>query len=85
MASKPDQVIEKMVEGRLNKKFYQDSCLLEQPFVKDDKVTVGQHTANVAKALGGKIEIVSFVRYEKGEGIEKKQDDFASEVASMIK
>ena len=85
MASKPDQVIEKMVEGRLNKKFYQDSCLLEQPFVKDDKVTVGQHTANVAKALGGKIEIVLFVRFEKGEGIEKKQDDFASEVASMIK
>lgn len=85
MASKPAQVIGKMVEGRLNKKFFQDACLLEQAFVKDGELTVSQYTANTAKKLGGKISIVSFVRYEKGEGIEKRKDDFASEVASMIK
>lgn len=84
-ANKPKQVLEKMVEGRLNKKFYQDACLIEQPFVKDGNVTVSQYTKDVAKQLGGSIEIVSFVRYEKGEGIEKKQDNFADEVASMVK
>lgn len=84
-ASKPEQVLVKMVEGRLNKKFYQDSCLVEQPFVKDGNMTVGQYTAETAKKMGGKIEIVSFVRFEKGEGIEKRQDDFASEVAGMVK
>ena len=85
MANKPAQVIEKMVEGRLNKKFFQDSCLVEQPFVKDGNITVAQYTKDTAKALGGDIKIVKFVRYEKGEGIEKKADDFAAEVASMIK
>lgn len=84
-ANKPKQVLEKMVEGRLNKKFYQDACLIEQPFVKDGNITVSQYTKDVAKQLGGSIEIVSFVRYEKGEGIEKKQDNFADEVASMVK
>lgn len=84
-AGKPAQVLEKMVEGRLNKKFYQDSCLLEQPFVKDGNITVSQYTQNTAKELGGKIEVVSFIRFEKGEGIEKKQDNFADEVASMSK
>ena len=84
-ANKPEQVLVKMVEGRLNKKFYQDSCLVEQPFVKDGNMTVGQYAAETAKKLGGKIEIVSFVRFEKGEGIEKRQDDFASEVAGMVK
>lgn len=84
-AGKPAQVLEKMVEGRLKKKFYQDACLLEQPFVKDGNVTVSQYTNNTAKELGGSIEVVSFVRFEKGEGIEKKQDNFADEVASMMK
>lgn len=84
-ANKPKQVLEKMVEGRLNKKFYQDACLIEQPFVKDGNITVSQYTKDVAKQLGGSIDIVSFVRYEKGEGIEKKQDNFADEVASMVK
>lgn len=84
-ANKPAQVLEKMVEGRLNKKFFQDACLLEQPFVKDDKMTVAQYTASVAKELGGKIEVVRFVRFEKGEGIEKRADNFADEVASMMK
>jgi elongation factor Ts len=84
MASKPAQVIEKMVEGRLNKKFYQDACLLEQPFVKDGDITVAQYTRDTAKRLGKAIEILSFVRFEKGEGIEKRSCDFASEVAGMI-
>lgn len=84
-ANKPAQVLEKMVEGRLNKKFYQDACLLEQPFVKNGDITVAQYTKDTAKALGGSIEVVAFVRFEKGEGIEKKQDNFADEVASMVK
>ena len=84
-ASKPAQVLEKMVEGRLNKKFYQDACLLEQPFVKNGDITVSQYTKDTAKQLGGSIEVSAFVRYEKGEGIEKKQDNFADEVASMMK
>ena len=82
-ASKPDQVKEKMVEGRIGK-FYKEACLLEQAFVKDGDITVGQYTDNTAKELGGAIKVVSFSRYEKGEGLEKRQDDFASEVASMV-
>ena len=85
MASKPDQVIEKMVIGRLNKKFYQDACLVEQPFVKDANITVGEYTKATAKQIGGNISISRFRRYEKGEGIEKKENDFAAEVAGMIK
>jgi elongation factor Ts len=85
MASKPEQVIEKMVIGRLNKKFYQDACLTEQPFVKDAALTVGEYTNTTAKQMGGSISISKFLRYEKGEGIEKKETDFAAEVASMIK
>ena len=85
MESKPAQVIEKMVLGRLNKKFYQDACLVEQPFVKDAALTVGEYTNASAKQMGGKISISKFLRYEKGEGIEKKANDFAAEVASMIK
>jgi elongation factor Ts len=84
MANKPAQVIEKMVEGRLNKQFFAVSCLEDQAFVKGDKETVLQYTNSTAKALGGEIKIAKFVRYEKGEGIEKKADDFAAEVASMI-
>ena len=83
-ANKPANVLEKMVEGRLNKKFYQDACLLEQPFVKDGNITVSQYTKNTAKELGGKIEVVSFIRFEKGEGIEKKQENFAEEIAKQL-
>ena len=83
-ANKPANVLEKMVEGRLNKKFYQDACLLEQPFVKDGNITVSQYTKNTAKELGGKIEILTFVRFEKGEGIEKKQENFAEEIAKQL-
>ena len=84
LKNKPANVIEKMVEGRIGK-YYKENCLMEQPFVKDGNLTVEQYTENTAKALGGKIAVVDYVRYEKGEGIEKKEDDFASEVAGMIK
>lgn len=77
-------IAENMVKGRINK-FYEDICLLNQPFVKENKVTVEKHVQQVAKDLGGSIKVTAFTRFEKGEGIEKKQDDFAAEVASMVK
>ena len=84
MANKPEQVLVKIVDGKIGK-YYKENCLVDQEFVKDNKLTVGQYTKNTAKALGGSIEIKKFVRFEKGEGIEKRQDDFAAEVASMVK
>lgn len=81
---KPEQIIHKMVEGRIGK-YYEENCLLQQAFVKENKVTVEQHIVAVAKELGGEIKLVKCVRFERGEGIEKKQDDFAAEVASMAK
>ena len=84
LKNKPAQVIEKMVTGRIEK-FYKENCLVDQAFVKDGNMNVAQYVAKVAKDLGGSIEIVSFVRFEKGEGIEKKVDDFAAEVANMVK
>ncbi|MDO5125917.1 MAG: translation elongation factor Ts [Ruminococcus sp.] len=84
MASKPEQVKVKIVEGKLGK-YYTENCLLEQAFVKDDKVSVGKYVENAAKALGGSIKVVDYVRFERGEGVEKKKDNFADEVASMIK
>ena len=83
-ANKPDNIIEKMVMGRIGK-YYEENCLLQQAFVKENKVSVEKHVAEVAKQLGGKIVVKSFTRFEKGEGIEKKQDNFAEEVASMVK
>ncbi|MDY6314539.1 MAG: translation elongation factor Ts [Clostridia bacterium] len=77
-ASKPDQIIEKMVGGKINK-FYEQNCLLQQAFVKDDSVNVEKYLADNG------IKLVDFVRFEKGEGLEKKVDDFAAEVASMAK
>jgi len=81
---KARQIAENMVKGRINK-FYEDICLLNQAFVKENKLTVEKHIEQIAKNLGGKIKINKFARFEKGEGIEKKQDDFAAEVASMVK
>ncbi len=81
---KPANIAEKMVAGRIQK-YYKDFCLLEQIFIKDDEITVAKYIENKAKELGGAISAKAFVRYEKGEGIEKKEDDFASEVASMVK
>ena len=83
MASKPAAVKEKIVEGKMNK-FYSENCLLQQDFVKDGEVTVEKYLANTAKALGGSIAFVNAVRFEKGEGIEKKQEDFAAEIAKMV-
>lgn len=83
-ANKPDAVKAKMIEGKI-KKFYKEACLVEQEFVKDSDLTVAQYTAKVAKELGGDIKIVKFARFQKGEGLEKRSDDFAAEVASMVK
>ena len=84
MASKPEAVREKIVMGKLNK-FYSENCLLQQEVVKDNSLTVEKYLASAAKALGGEIKFVDAVRFEKGEGIEKKQENFAAEIASMVK
>lgn len=84
MANKPEQVKAKIVEGKIGK-YYSENCLLQQAFVKDDKVSVGKYVEDAAKALGGSIKVVDYVRFERGEGVEKKEDNFADEVASMIK
>ena len=84
MASKPEKVKEGIVAGKLGK-FYKENCLLQQEFVKDNSMTVEQYIASAAKALGGTITFKNAVRFEKGEGIEKKQENFAAEIASMVK
>lgn len=83
-AKKPDNIIEKMAVGRLGK-FFSANCLVEQEYVKDDSMTVAKYTDATAKALGGKIAIKTFYRFEKGEGLAKREDNFAAEIASMIK
>ena len=83
MANKPDKVKENIVVGKLNK-FYAENCLLQQEFVKDNTMTVEKYIASSAKELGGTVTFKDAVRFEKGEGIEKKQDDFAAEIASMV-
>ncbi len=84
IANKPEQVKVKIVEGKIGK-YYSENCLVDQAFVKDDKMSVGAYVADAAKKLGGNISIAEYVRFERGEGIEKKEDNFADEVASMIK
>ena len=84
MASKPDQVKEKIVLGKLNK-FYAENCLLQQDFVKNGDETVEQYITSAAKALGGTVTFKNAVRFEKGEGIEKKQENFAEEIAKLAK
>lgn len=81
-ANKPAQVIEKIVEGRIAK-YYSEVCLLDQPFVKENKLSVAQYVEQKAKELGGKITITDYIRYETGEGLAKREDDFAAEVAKM--
>ena len=83
MASKPQQVKEKIVMGKMNK-FYEENCLLQQEFVKDGSMTVEKYIASAAKALGGSVKFVDAVRFAKGEGIEKKEEDFAAEVAAQM-
>lgn len=84
MANKPDQVLAKIVDGKIGK-YYKENCLLDQAFVKDGDLSVSQYVAKVAKELGADIKVTGFVRYAKGEGIEKKEEDFAAEIASMLK
>ncbi len=84
MANKPDAVLGKIVEGKVGK-YYKENCLVEQQFVMDGDLTVGKYIEKAAKDMGKSFKIVDFVRFEKGEGIEKRVDDFAAEVASMIK
>ena len=79
---KPADIVEKMVVGRLKKEL-KETCLLEQKFVKDNDVTVAQYVKNCAKEIGKDVEVVGMVRYEVGEGIEKKEEDFAAEVAAQ--
>lgn len=84
-ANKPDNIIEKMIIGRLNKEL-KEVCLLEQEYVKaENKETVGKYVENVAKAEGCNLTVKSFVRFETGEGLEKKEEDFAAEVAAQMK
>ena len=83
MAGKPEQVLAKIVEGKLNK-FYAENCLLQQDFVKDGEFTVEKYIASAAKALGGTVTFKNAVRFEKGEGIEKKQENFAEEIAKQL-
>ncbi len=83
MANKPQQVLEKIVEGKLGK-YYETNCLLEQLYVKDDSMTVAKYTAQTAKELGGSISVVGYVRYDKGEGIQKREEDFAAEIQKMV-
>ncbi len=83
LAKKPDAVKEKMVIGRISK-FYDNNCLVDQEYVKDSDLTVGKYTENVAKELGGSIKIVSFIKYERGEGMEKKEENFAEEINKLV-
>ena len=80
---KPANIAEKMVEGRLNKAL-KEICLVDQEYVKDGELSVGQYLESVAKAVGCDITITKFVRYEKGEGIEKKEENFAEEVSKAM-
>ena len=83
-AKKPQNIIEKMVTGRIGK-FYENNCLMQQAFVKNGDLSVEQYVAEEAKKAGGTMKVAEFVRFEKGEGLEKRNDDFASEVAKMVK
>jgi elongation factor Ts len=82
-SSKPDDVLNKIIDGRLNK-YYEENVLIDQPFVKDPSKTIGELVAEKIGSIKENISIRRFTRFKMGEGIEKKQDDFAAEVASMV-
>ncbi len=86
MANKPDEVLKKIVEGKMGK-FYKENCLMDQEFVRSDlfKGSVSGYVADIAKKLGGDIKVTGFTRYAKGEGIEKKEENLADEIAKMVK
>ena len=77
-ANKPENILEKMLTGKLNK-FFEQNCLLQQPFVKDDSMKVSEYLAKNG------VTLLDFVRFEKGEGLQKKEENFAEEVGSMVK
>ena len=83
-AKKPAQIIEKMVTGRIGK-FYDNNCLLDMSYVKDDEIKVGKYVENTAKELGAAITVTGFHRFEKGEGIQKREENFAEEIAKLTK
>jgi elongation factor Ts len=83
-SGKPAAIADKIVTGKL-RKFYEEVCLVDQAYIKDDKISVKQLTEQTGKKLGGSIKIVDFARFAKGEGIEKRQDNFAEEIASLVK
>ena len=83
MANKPEAVLANIVQGRLGK-FYENNCLLEQAYVKDDSMSVSKYVASVAKELGGSIKVTGYVRFDKGAGLEKREEDFAAEIAKMV-
>lgn len=82
-AGKPQQVLDKIIEGRLSK-FFQETCLMEQPFVKDQNVTVGQLVAQMVAKTGENIKVRRFTRYKMGEGLEKRSSDLGAEVQEML-
>lgn len=82
-AKKPENIIEKMLEGRFKKEL-KEICLLDQVYVKDGDLSVGQYLANVSKEVGADVSVKSFIRFETGEGLEKKSEDFADEVAKQM-
>ena len=84
MANKPENILANIVKGRLGK-FYETNCLLEQAYVKDDSMSVSKYVASVAKELGGSIKVTGYIRYDKGEGIQKREEDFAAEIEKMVK
>ena len=81
---KPEKIVERMVEGRIEK-YYKEVCLLEQLFVKDSEKTIKGLMGEIAKAANAKLDVVRFARFERGEGIEKRKDDLAGEIAAMMK
>lgn len=83
MRSKPEKVLEGIVTGKLGK-YFKEFCLLEQQFIKDNDLSVAQYIANTAKMLGAEIKVTRFIRYEKGEGLQKRESDLAAEVAGMV-
>ena len=82
--NKPANVLENIVKGRIAK-FFKEICLVDQAYVQDGSMSVKQYVDGVAKELGGEIKIAGFTRFEKGEGLEKREDNFAEEIASMVK
>ena len=83
-ANKPAQILEKMVAGKLGK-FYEKNCLLEQEYVKEDKMSVQEYVNQSAKEFGGSIKVTGYYMYERGEGLQKKEEDFGAEIAKLMK